>query len=271
MTSRLRVSPFSLQHTLECGQFFRFTKIEQAYIVQTSNRIFSLWQKGDSLFFEGVEDRFLVHFFRLDEDLAAIQKEIDLDPIVHQAILKYPGLRLIRQDPWECLVSFLCSSAKPISHIRLIIEHLCRSAGEKNVLGNYIGYDFPEPRSIDSSLRWESIKAGFRTRYLIEVSRSVDRRRLRDLKHLPYEEAREALMRLPGVGRKVADCVLLYSLDFLEAFPIDTWIKKGLQKSYFNGRQIGEKKLEEFARLHFGPLAGYAQLYLYHYWRHQTP
>jgi len=268
MTLRLRVSPFSLKHTLECGQFFRLTKVLETYIVQASNRIFSLRQKGDYLFYEGVDDRFLIHFFRLDEDLAAIHKEIDRDPVIHQAILEYPGLRLVRQDPWECLISFLCSSAKAIPHIRSIIEHLCRSTGKELHLGNYIGYGFPEPRCIDLNLRWESIKAGFRANYLIETSRSVDREKLRDLKDLPYEEARELLMRLPGVGRKVADCVLLYSLDFLEAFPIDTWIKKGLQKSYLNGRQMGEKKLEEFARAHFGPLAGYAQLYLYHYWRH---
>jgi N-glycosylase/DNA lyase len=150
----------------------------------------------------------------------------------------------------------------------LIIEHLCRSSGRKILLGNYIGYNFPEPRSIDFNLRWESIKAGFRANYLIAVSRSTDRKKLFELKTLPYEEAKETLMSLPGVGRKIADCVLLYSLDFLEAFPVDTWIKKGLQKSYFRGKQIGEKKLEEFGRAHFGPFAGYAQLYLYHYWRH---
>jgi N-glycosylase/DNA lyase len=114
MILRLRVIPFSLQDTMECGQFFRFTRSGGTYIVQSSGRIFSLWQRGETLFSEGVEEPFLVQFLRLDEDLVSILREIDQDSVIHQAIQKYRGLRLIRQDPWECLVSYLCSSAKSI-------------------------------------------------------------------------------------------------------------------------------------------------------------
>jgi N-glycosylase/DNA lyase len=267
MTTRLRVPLFSLADTLECGQFFRFTRVMDTYLVQSSNQIFSLRQKGDFLFYEGVEESFLVDFFRLNEDLDSILKEIVRDPIVHQAVQRYRGLRLIRQDPWECLLSFLCSSAKSISHIRSIIEALCRSTGKKIVYGNYTGYGFPEPRCLKDPLQLESVRAGFRTAYLVEACQCIDRDQLLSLKELPYGEARKRLMVLPGVGKKVADCVLLYSLDFLEAFPIDTWIKKGLQKVYFGGKRVGEKKMEEFVSNHFGPYAGYAQLYLYHFWR----
>jgi N-glycosylase/DNA lyase len=266
--SRLRAPLFSLRHTLECGQFFRFTKVEETYVVQTSGRIFSVKQSGETLFYHGVNEEFLVRFFRLDEDLPAVLKAIDRDPMTHRAILGYPGLRLIRQDPWECLISFLCSSAKAIPHIRTIIENLCRSSGKRILLGNYVGYSFPEPLDIDRSLQWESIRAGFRARYLIEASRSIDREGLLKLKNQSYPAARESLMKLPGVGKKVADCVLLYSLNFLEAFPLDTWTLRGLQQVYFQGKRVGEKRLEEFARAHFGSLGGYAQLYLYHFWRH---
>jgi len=267
MTARLRLNPFSLKDTLECGQFFRFTKVMDTYIVQSSERIFSLWQKGDFLFYDGVEESFLIHFFRLDEDLDSILEGIDQDPTIHQAIQTYRGMRLIRQDPWECLLSFLCSSAKAIPHIRSMIELLCRSSGKKVVFGNYKGYLFPEPYSIKTPLQLEPVRAGFRTSYLVEVSRCVDRNLLLSLKDLTYKEARQKLMSLPGVGKKIADCTLLYSLDFLQAFPIDTWIKKGLQKDYFGEKKVGEKKMEEFVSNHFGPYAGYAQLYLYHYWR----
>ncbi len=268
MTARLRIPHFSLKHTLECGQFFRFTKVLDTYIIQSSDRIFSLRQKGDLLFYDGVEEPLLIHFFRLDEDLDSILKEIDQDPMIDQAIKKYRGMRLIRQDPWECLLSFLCSSAKAVSHIRCIIEHVCKSSGEKVVWGDYLGYRFPEPQSIRNPLQLESARAGFRTNYLVNASRSVDRNQLLLLKDLSYKTAREKLMQLSGVGKKVADCTLLYSLDFLEAFPMDTWIKKGLQKIYFRGRNAGEKAMEEFVSNHFGPYAGYAQLYLYHFWRH---
>ena len=271
MTSRLRIPYFSLDHTLECGQFFRFTKILDTYIVQSSDRIFSLWQRGESLFYEGVEEPFLIQFFRLDEDLDSILKEIDQDPVIHQAIKKYRGMRLIRQDPWECLISFLCSSAKAITHIRSMIEVLCKSSGRKIFWGNYISYGFPEPHCIENPLQLEPVRAGFRTNYLVEASRCMDRSQLLSLRSLFYKEAREQLMNLSGVGKKVADCTLLYSLDFLEAFPMDTWIKKGLQKIYFKEEKAGEKVMEEFASNHFGPYAGYAQLYLYHFWRHFSP
>ena len=267
MTDRLQIPHFSLKHTLECGQFFRFTKVFDTYIVHSSDRIFSLWQKGDFLFYEGIEEPFLIHFFRLDEDFDSILKEIDRDPTVHQATREYRGMRLIRQDPWECLLSFLCSSAKAVSHIRCIIEHVCRSSGEKVVRGNYTGYQFPEPHSIRDSIQLASARAGFRTNYLVNAGRCTDRNQLLLLKDLPYKIAKENLMQLPGVGKKIADCVLLYSLDFLEAFPMDTWIKKGLQKIYFKGRHAGEKAMENFVSNHFGPYAGYAQLYLYHFWR----
>jgi N-glycosylase/DNA lyase len=271
MTARLRISTFSLKDTLECGQFFRYTKVMGTYLVQSSNHLFSLWQKGDVLFYEGVEEDFLFHFFRLDENLDSILKEIDRDPSIHQAIQKYRGMRLIRQDPWECLLSFLCSSAKSIPHIRCIIESLCRISGKKISSGTYLGYGFPEPTCIQSDVQLESVRAGFRTSYLVTASQCVDRNRLHALRDLPYREARQQLMGFKGVGKKVADCTLLYSLDFLEAFPIDTWIEKGLEKIYFSGRRTGEKKMEEFVSNHFGPYGGYAQLYLYHYWRNHPP
>jgi N-glycosylase/DNA lyase len=270
MSTRLRVPLFSLSDTLECGQFFRFTRVLDTYLVQSSNEIFSVYQKRDFLFYEGVEESFLIDFFRLNEDLDSILGEIDRDPIVHQAVQRYRGLRLIRQDPWECLLSFLCSSAKSISHIRSIIEALCRATGKKILYENYTGYGFPEPHCLEDPLRLESVGAGFRAAYLVKAFQSIDRDELLLLKELPYGEAKKRLMDLPGVGKKVADCILLYSLDFLEAFPIDTWIKKGLQKVYFEGKRIGEKKMEEFVSHHFGPYAGYAQLYLYHFWRNNA-
>lgn len=268
MTSRLQIPCFSLQHTLECGQFFRFTKALDHYLIQSSNRIFSVRQSGDLLLYEGVEEPFIIRFFRLEEDLDLIYKEIDRDPVVHRAIEKYRGLRMIRQDPWECLVSFLCSSAKAIPHIRSMIEVLCKSSGRKITWGNYVGYGFPEPRCMETPLQLEPVKAGFRTKYLVRASQCIDRGDLLSLRDLPYREARKRLMSLSGVGKKVADCTLLYSLDFLEAFPIDTWIKKGLGASYFHGKRIREKAMEEFVSNHFGPYAGYAQLYLYQFWRH---
>ncbi len=267
MTARLRTPHFSLQHTLECGQFFRFTKVPDAYLVQSLDRIFSIRQSGEFLFYEGVEEPFLIQFFRLDDDLDSIYREIDVDPIIHRAILEYRGMRLIRQDPWECLISFLCSSAKAIPHIRSIIEMLCRCCGKRVSWENFIGYGFPKPNCIENPRQLEPVRAGFRTNYLLKANQCIDRKKLVFLKSLSHKEAREELMTLSGVGKKVADCTLLYSLDFLDAFPMDTWIKKGLQKIYFKGEKTGERAMEEFVFKHFGPYAGFAQLYLFNFWR----
>ncbi len=267
MISKIKIEPFSLEKTLECGQFFRFTKVNDFYIVQASGRIFSLHQKGGFLFYEGVEEGFLRHFFRLEEDLEAILKDVDRDLVIHQAIQHSRGLRLIRQDPWECLLSFLFSSAKAIPHIRCLIETFCRLFGKKVTWGTYMGYSFPEHHCIHISNPIEELKAGFRIDYLARTSQCINREKLLALKGLSYVEAKKRLMELAGVGKKIADCVLLYSLDFLEAFPIDTWIRKGVERVYFHGEKIGEKRLEHFVQDHFGPYAGYAQLYLYHYWR----
>jgi N-glycosylase/DNA lyase len=238
------------------------------YIVQSSDRIFSLRQKGDFLFYEGVGESFMNHFFRLDEDLCSILEGIDQDSTIHQAIQTYRGMRLIRQDPWECLVSFLFASAKTIQHIRSMIELLCKSSGKRVVWRNYMGYGFPEPCSIQTPFQLAPVRAGFRTSYLLKAGRCVDRNQLLSLKDLTYKEARQRLMSLSGVGKKIADCILLYSLDFNQAFPMDTWIQRGLKEIYLRGKKSGEKAMEEFVSGHFGPHAGYAQLYLYHFWRH---
>lgn len=269
-TLRLKISPFSLKDTLECGQFFRYTKVADTYHVQCYDRIFVLWQEGDILYGEGVEEPFLSHFIRLEDDFDSILKEMDRDPIIHQAIQKYRGLRLLRQDPWECLFSFLCSSAKRVDHIRCMIESLCRCSGRRIRIGNNIGYGYPEPLCMKPSHSLEEIRAGFRISYLLNANQCMDRNQLLRLKRLPYHEARQELMRLSGIGKKIANCILLYSLDFLEAFPMDTWMKKGLQRVYFGGKKATEKAVEEFAVSHFGSHAGYAQLYLYHFWR-QNP
>ncbi len=271
MTLKFQIDAFSLKDSLESGQLFRFTKILDSYLVQSSGRIFSLAQKGDNLFYEGVDRSFLERFFRLDEDYPSILKFIDRDPIIHRAIEEYRGMRLIRQDPWECLLSFICSSAKSISHIRPTIEALCRRSGEKIIFRNMIGYTFPEPLAIQTPLELQEVRAGFRTPYLVSANRSIDRNQLLALKGRSYEEARQTLMSLPGVGKKIADCTLLYSLDFMQAFPIDTWMKKGLRSSYFGGEKVGDRVMEEFVKNHFGAYAGYAQLYLYHFWRNHPP
>ena len=242
MSPRLEVHPFSLQHTVECGQFFRFTKDSGTYLVQSSGHIFSLWQKGKTLFYEGVDESFLVRFFRLEEELHPILRAIDQDPVIHQAIQTYRGLRLIRQDPWECLISYLCSMAKAIPHIRSIIEGLCKSSGKRIRFGNYIGYEFPEALCngilLSLGIDWSRIQDSLsRERKPVHQSGAVD----------PVEESP-----LPG-GKEVANealwsrkegcglCPSLFS-RFSRSLSHGHMDQEGATESLFWGKESGRKR-----------------------------
>jgi N-glycosylase/DNA lyase len=214
-----------------------------------------------------VEAGFITHYFGLEEDYGSIMRVLVGDGTVRRAAALYWGLRILRQDPWECLVSFLCSSTKNIAHIRVLIEGLCRAFGKPVRLENYQGYAFPVMGCIDDIERLWALGLGFRSRYVHSANQIVHGGYLEDIADRPYEGARASLMELPGVGEKIADCILLFSMGFSQAFPIDTWIKRGMEKTYFGGERASIKTIETFARERFGSYAGYAQQYLYHYWR----
>jgi len=192
---------------------------------------------------------------------------------MHAAVSACRGLRLLRQDPWECLASFILSSTKQIVQIRQIIALLCERYGQP-VPGPAVegpAHTFPSATKLatltEADLR--GCKMGFRAPYLLETARIIAKGtlKLEELQGLPVEAARLKLIELPGVGRKIADCVLLFAYGFQSAFPVDVWILKALRQLYFPRRQVKMKKLHGFAANHFGPWGGYAQQYLFHYMR----
>jgi N-glycosylase/DNA lyase len=192
------------------------------------------------------------------------------------AVTASPGLRLSRQDPWECLASFILSSTKQIVQIQQIIKLLCERFGKSLVIppGFAPSFSFPTPARLADSTETElrDCKMGFRAPYLLATARIIASGQLNldRLKRLTLEQAREELLKLPGVGRKIADCVLLFACGFQNAFPVDVWIMKALRELYFPRRRVGLPKLQQFAATHFGKNAGYAQQYLFHYWRVQN-
>jgi N-glycosylase/DNA lyase len=218
--------------------------------------------------------QWLRHYLQLDvnltEVLAAFPQE---DVALQEAVRACAGLRLLRQEPWECLASFICSSTKQISQIEQIVVLLCRRFGEALAVpaGEEPGHSFPGYARLaeisESDLR--GCKLGFRAPYLRGTAQmlaagEVD---LGRLGRLPLEEARTELMKLPGVGMKIADCVLLFAYGFAEAFPVDVWIQRALRRHYFPRRSVSPARLRRFIAGHFGPHAGYAQQYLFHYMR----
>src|SRR5205823_12446276 len=215
----------------------------------------------------------LADYFQVELNLADVLGTFPDDGPMRAAVAACRGLRLLRQDPWECLASFILSSTKQIVQIQQIVARLCEQFGERLVVpqSHQPAYSFPLPDRIagagESELR--ACKMGFRAPNLRIAARRIAEGEvdLSRLAGLPTAAARAELMLLPGVGRKIADCVLLFAYGFQDAFPVDVWVLKALRRLYFPGRDVAMKRLQEFAATHFGPHAGYAQQYLFHYAR----
>lgn len=267
--------PFSLAATLDCGQVFRWDCSDNGcWTGVVNNHLIRVRQEGNRLAFTGAPARFIRHYFSLDIDLEAIHAAIDKDPAIHAAIRRNPGLRLIRQPPWECTVSYICSTNSNIPTIRRRIAALAEKFGTSVECRNGMYYAFPDPGSIacgrDGLL--EECRLGYRQPYVLGTScRVTDAGAWEaNIRSLPYEEARRELMTLQGVGPKAADCILLFAFQKYEAFPVDVWIRRIMQKYYLpdldteaamTNREYD--RIRRFAREHFGEYCGWAQEYLY--------
>jgi len=267
----LPAQDFSLAHTLASGQVFRWQPVNGGYVGLIGRTAVTAHQAGERLAIEtdgAVDAERLRRYFALDQDLPTILRAIDVDPTIHDAIQSYAGLRIIRQDLWECLASFILSSFNNITRLQGMIERLCRRFGARH--NGHHWWTFPEPAAIagapERTLR--ALGLGFRAPYLKAAARLMADGRLdaARLRRLSYDEAKEILLTVPGVGDKVADCIALFGLQRYEAFPIDVWTERVL-RGYVRRRPT-RTRLHQFARRHFGPYAGYAQQYLYHHARH---
>ena len=192
---------------------------------------------------------------------------------LQKAIKDCRGLRLLMIDPWECLASFILSSTKQITQIRQIVALLCERYGAQITTpsGEPPEYTFPTAERLASLSEAElrACKMGFRAPNLLATAKAIASGYcdLVQLKDLSVEEARMELVKLPGVGEKIANCVLLYAYGFPTAFPLDVWVVRALRRFYFRGRKVRLSKLREFSGDYFGPNSGYAQQYLFHWIR----
>jgi N-glycosylase/DNA lyase len=249
----------NLQHTLDSGQIFRYHKENDGYRIIHHKHAFFVSIKNNKLFSKDIPIIKCNNFFRLDDDYEQVKNKINKDKTIGEAISKYKGLRLLRQDPWECTVSFMCATATNIPRIKRDLNNIAEKFGEqKNEF-----HLFPKIGEIDSVKKLQQCGTGYRAKYIHAVNNMLTVSFFRKLKKQSYEDAKIELMKLPGIGPKVADCILLFSLDYLNSFPIDTWTEKVIKENYTKGNQ---KQLAEFAQNYFSPYAGYAQQFLYH-WR----
>jgi len=265
---------FSLSASLSSGQTFRWTQHDGWHYGFIGPAVVKIRQDGDRLLYDSsnqaVTPNRLRRYFALDLDLPEILSSIDVDMQIHHAIVRHRGLRILRQDGWETLASFICASFNNIKRIEGMIERLCQAHGDPVSLNGFRGFSFPLPEVLAGvpERRLRSLGLGYRAPYLKATARLVAEGRLPfdHLQRVDYDATKTALLGCEGVGDKVADCVALFGFEKYEAFPIDVWMERAM-RYYFRHRKMTRKGLHDYARRHFGPYAGYAQQYLYHYVR----
>jgi N-glycosylase/DNA lyase len=268
----LQAFDFDLDKTLNSGQVFHWVAHRGGFAGTIGDQLAYIEQVGETLLFAGGEESLVVRYFALDHPLNEILETFPNDPAVKLAKEYSAGIRIIRQPAWECLATFLTSAMKQVLHIRAISHAIRRRFGTRLQCGDLCAFSYPGPEIL-AAARWEELiecKLGFRARNLLSTAQMIAEGRidLEALQNLSTEEARNSLLQLPGVGEKIANCVLLFAFERLEAVPIDVWIARVLNKAYFMGQSnVSMADLKVFAANYFGPYAGYAQQYLFHHWR----
>jgi N-glycosylase/DNA lyase len=266
---RINTSTFDLDFTLSCGQVFRWEKNEW-WTGIVNGAVVRARQNDNELIIDSSHDReFILDYFRLDDDMELIYSEIKKDDLMGSLIRKYRGLHVILQDPWECLVSYICSSNNTIRNIRNSIKGMCECFGRK--IENDC-YSFPAPGEL-AGVRLSDMaqcKLGFRAPSVLNVASMIANHEfdLYGIKDLSCREGRKELVKIKGVGNKIADCVLLFAFGKLESFPVDTHIEQIMDRFYGDNWKEAQKskkrqEISEFARRYFGRYCGYAQEYLY--------
>lgn len=256
---------FDLAQTLDCGQAFRWYPLENAgnaWQGVAMGRVLTLWQDGQEITFACPPQEFEAvwrPYFDLDADYDGMRAALSaMSPVLAQAAAFAPGIRLLRQDPWEALCSFIVSQNNNIQRIKGILQRLCQGWGDG--IGGTPFCSFPAPGAL-AGLTPEALaplRAGYRARHLIDAARKVSSGEvdLQAIARAPLEEARRELQKISGVGPKVAECTLLYGFHKTQCFPLDVWMKRAMQVL-----------LPGFSPADFGDCAGLAQQYVFHYSR----
>lgn len=268
------ITDFDLDHTFSCGQCFRWIKqYDGSYTGVVDGKVMNISKNADDIEIKSnapVSEIKLKEYLDLNRDYGQIKKKLSNDEILKEAISFGEGIRILKQDHWECLVSFIISANNMIPRIMRSVEKLSKNFGKPIEFSGETFFSFPSAKDINLA-DVEQIKecgVGFRCNYISNVSKMIVSGEidLDAIEKMETPRAREELMKIPGVGPKIADCVLLYSYGRYEVFPTDVWIKRIIEVLYLkNEAKLAE--IQQFARERFAELAGFAQQYLFFYAR----
>ena len=275
------VKSFQPEHIFECGQCFRWNKnSDGSYTCVFKKNVINVKKEKNDIVFTGICEgnikQICARYFDLDRDYEKIKKELSkTDEYLKQSIKYGEGIRILNQDLWETLISFIISANNNIPRIKGIIERISKAYGNKIIWNKKEYYTFPTPRELSKASVQDlrNLGLGFRDVRVYETTQIVSKNE-KILKELQNEKdiniLREKLLNFPGVGPKVADCIMLFStLKRLEAFPIDVWVRRVINELYIKNEdetKVSKKDIEIFAKEKYKNLAGIAQQYLF-YWR----
>jgi len=257
---------FDAQLTLmDSAQAFHWTHCGGAFAAVCEGRPVAVRPDGDNWRIEG-DESFVRRYFDLDRPYDRLCEGLDWLPQAQRAVELLPGLRLLGQTPWEAVIAFICSANNNTARIRTLVMMLCRDYGthfERDGL-EFCGFPAPERLAEVPEEELRQKKFGYRAKYLVKTAKMVaGDYPIESARDLPYDDARELLMRLPGVGGKVADCALLFGCGHMEAFPVDVWVDR-LLKKWCGIDEKNRDRAARAAREKFGPNAGLIQQYLFH-------
>ncbi len=263
--------PIDVESSINSGQVFLWRKNKEFWYGVNGQDVLQVNKSGKIKSLKN----FKTDFFRNNDNYDEIIKSISKDKTVKNAVKKYPGLRIIKQDPFQCLISFIVSSNSNIQKIKTNLENISQKFGERVEYKNQEFFLFPDAKILSKASLNEikSCGVGYRARFIKEASKifASEKITVDDLKSSSYDDAKRKIRVIPGIGNKVADCILLFSLDKLESFPLDRWMIRILEKYYSEKFQIDTKTITEkqYDVLHerivdyFGPYAGYGQQFLF--------
>jgi len=263
--------PINVDDTINSGQVFLWEKHDKIWYGINGNDVLTVSSNCEIFSYSKKSH----DFFRNDDDFEKILRNITKDHILRSAVKQFPGLRLLRQDPFQCYISFIVSANSSIQNIKNTLQKICKKFGPKIRFDKNYFYLFPDPKKIAIAEKHElkSCGLGYRVEAVKKAAESVVSREIDfdSLKKSNYYTAKESLLKVFGIGNKVADCILLFSLEKLDSFPLDRWMLRVLQKYYSDKFELDMKTLTEkrYEDLHkeivkyFGPYAGYSQQFLF--------
>lgn len=270
MIKLFNIDHFDLDQTFLCGQCFRWEKAEDGtfYGVVGNAAVKMYWHDEKTVYVESTNPDLVYwsRYLNFSNDYNKIEEQLSRDEKLLPCIEKGRGIRMLRQELWETVVSFIISANNNIPRIKKIIAGLCEMYGDRIEFDGRVFYGFPTAETL-AALNVEDLqpcRAGFRDKYILDAARRVasGETDLSAIEKMNDADAKTELMKISGVGSKVADCVLLFSLGRYRTFPKDVWIKRILSEVY----GVGEKEIDGFVAEKFGNFAGIAQQYLYYYY-----